>query len=361
MLYVKSGETRVSWQSRSMLGWPGAFISSVLLLSACATPPPVTEDAVKSLHTDNRHEGRFFNPWKPFTVNYGAALRQVFIRNRYKGQDFGEVPRQVDAKEQFEQASSDSVTWIGHATMMIREGSDIVLTDPHFSDWALLAKRKTAPGLNIEDIPSPRFVVISHNHYDHLDEETVLALPADTVWLVPMGLAQWFRDLGREHVIELNWWQSTELNGWTAHCVPVQHWSRRLGQATNSTLWCGWVLQSPAGRRYFFAGDTGYFHGFKEIARRFGRIDVAMLPIGAHYPESFLEYQHMNPAQALQAFEDLQAKTMLPMHWGSFKLTLEPLAEPAVTLRRLLENSSVTSESVKPLALGETWLLPALK
>lgn len=328
-----------------------------LALSACASPPPLVSDPVKALDAEHRHDGRFFNPWKPFKLNYGAAARQLFIRNRYKDQDFGEVPRQDEALQAFQQSGPDSVTWIGHATMMIRESEDIVLTDPHFFDWALLAKRKTPPGLQVDEIPAPRFAVISHNHYDHLDEETVLALPADTVWLVPMGLADWFRAHGRDQVIELDWWQSSQIGDWTAHCVPVQHWSRRLGQPTNSTLWCGWMIESPT-RRYFFAGDTGYFEGFKEIAQRFGPIDVAMLPIGAHYPESFLEYQHMNPAQALQAFADLQAQTMLPMHWGSFKLTLEPIAEPAVTLRRLSAESGLEEGRVRPLALGETWSMP---
>ena len=312
---------------------------------------------MKALDAKNQHNGRFFNPWKPFSVNYGALWNQLFKRNPYKGQDFGEVPRQENALAAFTAAGPERVTWTGHATMMIREGDDIVLTDPHFSDWALMAKRKTAPGLRVDQIPPPRFAVLSHNHYDHLDEETVMALPADTLWIVPMGLADWFRDHDRHHVIELNWWQAHKIGAWQVHCVPVQHWSKRIGQPTNSTLWCGWMIESPT-RRYFFAGDTGYFAGFKEIAQRFGPIDVAMLPIGAYYPEDFLSYQHMSPGEALRAFEDLQAKALLPMHWGSFKLTLEPIAEPAVHLRRLAQQAGYTEQQVKTMALGETWMLP---
>lgn len=334
------------------------LLALLLLCAACATPPPVTEDPQQALDTVHRYEGRFFNPWAPFKPDYAAAVAALFKPNRYRGQDFGAVPRADNAAQLLHDTQADSISWIGHASMLIRDSGDAVLTDPHFFDWALMIKRSTPPGLTIEQIPRPRFAVISHNHYDHLDDETVAALPADMPWLVPLGLADWFREQGRDEVIELDWWQSTELAGWRVTCVPVQHWSRRLGQPTNSTLWCGWMLESPARRRYFFAGDTGYFHGFREIARRFGPIDVAMLPIGAHYPESFLAYQHMNPQQALQAFVDLKARYMLPMHWGSFKLTLEPIAEPAINLRDQIAARQMDPQRVPILALGETWALP---
>lgn len=332
-------------------------VGACALLIACSSSPPVMQDKLAALDAPHQFNGRFFNPWEPFDPDYGAALAQLFKSNRYAGQDFGEVPKLEDAAAQLEAIDGDSVSWVGHATMMIRDAGDVVLTDPHLFDWALLVKRSNPPGFSIDELPNPKFGVISHNHYDHLDEQTVEALPAEMSWFVPLGLANWFRDLGRENVVELDWWESAQLGQWTVTCVPVQHWSRRLTQGTNKSLWCGWIMQS-ASRSYFFAGDTGYFHGFSEIFRRFGAVDVAMLPIGAHYPESFLAYQHMNPAQALQAFQDLQAKIMLPMHWGSFKLTLEPLAEPAANLRQQLERSGVPAEQVKILALGETWQQP---
>ncbi len=310
------------------------------------------------MHEDNFKEGRFDNPWAPFSLNYGALLRELFKRNRFRGQDFGEVPREAQPLEAYHAMDADSVTWIGHATMMIRDAQDVVLTDPHLTDWALTAKRRTAPAFRADEVPQPLFAVVSHNHYDHLDEDTVLALPADMLWLVPMGLAEWFREHGRNNVVELNWWQSHSQDGWTAHCVPVQHWSRRIGQATNSTLWCGWMLESSS-KRYFFAGDTGYFDGFHEIARRFGTIDVAMLPIGAYYPESFLAYQHMSPGEAVQAFEDLKARFMLPMHWGSFKLTREPIAEPPFSLERAVKARGLAPQRVRTLAIGETWAVPS--
>lgn len=322
-------------------------------LSSCATPPPVVTPVDEGMYAPNIHDGRFYNPWRPLKFHYRALWDQLFVSNPHRGRDYGPVPRQTAPEELLQKTSSDAITWIGHATFLIQDGKDHVLTDPHLSDWALLAHRKTAPGIALDELPQPTFAVISHNHYDHLDEETIRNLPAEVPYLVPMGLANWFRELGRENVFELDWWDSITIGDWTAHCVPVQHWSRRIGQPTNSTLWCGWVLESPR-RQYFFAGDTGYFAGFREIARRYGPPDIAMLPIGAYYPESFLSYQHMSPAEALQAFDDLGAERMLPMHWGTFRLTLEPIAEPAVKLRQLAKEQGRDLERLRPLALGET-------
>lgn len=325
------------------------FLLAVLLV-ACATAP-LSEPPRDAPHFQN---GRFLNPWEPFNVPYGELIKSIFRPNRFDGQDFGPVPRADNADEAYRNTPGPALTWIGHATFAIREGDDVILTDPHFTEKALMVRRKTPPGISLDAIGQPLLAVVSHNHYDHLDEATVMALPAETVWIVPLGLAPWFRERGRMRVVELDWWGSTEVEGWRVHCVPVQHWSRRFGQATNATLWCGFILDSPTAR-YFFAGDTGYFDGFRTIARRFPGIDLAMLPIGAYYPENFLRYQHMGPADALRAFADLKARHFVPMHWGTFKLSLEPLAEPPVQLRTLAAEQAYSDQQVRIMALGETW------
>nr|MBV6630326.1 MBL fold metallo-hydrolase [Oceanococcus sp. HetDA_MAG_MS8] len=346
--YVKT--KKMPWLRRC-LGF--GLVGGLMCVAGCASQPPLVAEFPAALEASHQHQGRFFNPWEPFEVQYGALLRELFKPNRFAGQEFGPVPRVNPVA-----GHGQGVRWLGHATMLIGEGDDYVLTDPHLTERALLIKRKTAPALAPEDIPPLLFALISHNHYDHLDEKTVLALPADTPWLVPLGLADWFHERGRHQVQELDWWESVEVGGWTAHCVPVQHWSRRIGQPTNSTLWCGWVLESPQ-KRYFFGGDTGYFPGFAEIGQRFPNIDVAMLPIGAYYPESFLQYQHMSPDEALQAFTDLGAKVMLPIHWGSFKLTREPVAQPPQALRAAREKRGLNAEQAPVLKLGELWTWPS--
>jgi L-ascorbate metabolism protein UlaG (beta-lactamase superfamily) len=159
-------------------------------------------------------------------------------------------------------------------------------------------------------------------------------------------------------VQELDWWQSARHGRWTITCLPSQHWSRRIELGTNETLWCSWLLDSGE-RRYFFAGDTGWFHGFAEFGRRFAPIDAAILPIGAYEPRWFMRGQHLNPAEAWQAFGELGARWLLPMHWGTFDLTDEPLDEPPRALARAIAEAGGDASRVHLFAIGERWLIPA--
>jgi L-ascorbate metabolism protein UlaG (beta-lactamase superfamily) len=252
---------------------------------------------------------------------------------------------------------SAQITWVGHASFVIHDGDDVVLTDPHFSERAFLPARQFEPGLPLESIPPDAFAVISHNHYDHLDAGTVDRLPESVEWFVPRGLADWFRERDRPRVRELNWWESAQRGRWTLTCLPSQHWSRRVGQSTNRSLWCSWLLDSGQ-HRYYFAGDTGYFHGFREYRRRFEPIDVAMLPIGAYQPRWFMRYQHMDPAEAYRAFQDLGARFMLPMHWGTFDLTHEAVDQPAREFARVVSEAGGDAARSPILGIGESWHLP---
>jgi L-ascorbate metabolism protein UlaG (beta-lactamase superfamily) len=218
--------------------------------------------------------------------------------------------------------------------------------------------REQAPGVPIEAVPDHAFAVLSHNHYDHLDAWTVENLPGGVAWYVPLGMAEWFRERDVADVVELDWWQSVRRGRWEITCLPSQHWSRRIEQGTNEALWCAWLLDS-GDHRYFFAGDTGWFHGFAEYGRLFPGIDVAMLPIGAYAPRWFMRPVHMNPAEAWQAFGELGARYMLPMHWGTFDLTDEPVDEAPRELRRAIDARGGDPSRVRWLAVGETWKVPA--
>jgi N-acyl-phosphatidylethanolamine-hydrolysing phospholipase D len=206
-------------------------------------------------------------------------------------------------------------------------------------------------------VPPDAFAVVSHDHYDHLDAGTVERLPASLGWYVPLGLGDWFRERGRARVVELDWWESVRRGRWTITCLPSQHWSRRIENPTNSTLWCSWLLDS-GDYRYYFAGDTGWFDGFAEFGRRFAPIDVALLPIGAYEPRWFMRYQHMDPAEAYQAFLDLGARLLLPMHWGTFDLTDEPVDLPPRELERVIRERGASLDPVRFLAVGERWKVP---
>ena len=289
------------------------------------------------LYADYAKNGTFFTPWRPFDVTTWNLVRWGLSRNPYdKSQPLEVGFLDNDGAELAGVQSSAKLTWVGHSTFTIHDGDDVVLTDPHFGKRALIPARKFPPGIPIEAIPPDAFAVVSHNHYDHLDAYTVDTLPATVGWFVPLGLADWFHERDRHDVVELGWWQSATRGRWTITCLPSQHWSRRIDQWTNTTLWCSWLLDSGS-YRYYFAGDTGYFHGFGEFGRRWSDIDVALLPIGAYEPRWFMQYQHMDPAEAYQAFQDLGARYMLPMHWGTFDLTDEPVDEAARLFRQVIE------------------------
>jgi N-acyl-phosphatidylethanolamine-hydrolysing phospholipase D len=254
--------------------------------------------------------------------------------------------------------ASATVTWVGHATLAVHDEADVFLTDPHFGPRALIPKRLVPPGIPVESVPPHAFGVVSHAHYDHLDAWSVEKLPASMGWYVPKGLAAWFRARGRSDVTELDWWQSAQRGRFTITCLPSQHWSRRIELGTNESLWCAWLVDSGV-RRYFFAGDTGYFHGFAEYGRRFAPIDVAMLPIGAYEPRWFMRYQHMNPTEAYQAFRDLRARHLIGVHWGTFDLTDEPADLAPKALADAVRAAQGDASRVVTLAIGERWHVPA--
>ncbi|MGE5233079.1 MAG: MBL fold metallo-hydrolase [Acidobacteriota bacterium] len=248
------------------------------------------------------------------------------------------------------------LTWVGQSTFVIQDRASVVVTDPHWGPRALLPRRLSAPGLPLAALPADTIAVVSHSHYDHLDRFTVERLPPTVRWFVPLGLGTWLRRHGQLRVTELDWWDEVECDGFRLTCLPAQHWSNRLSQARNATLWCAWMIAGEGGRT-FFAGDTGYFPGFAEFARH-GPIDAALLPIGAYEPRWFMRYQHLDPAEAYQAFRELAARFFLAMHWGTFDLTDEPPDRAPAELRAAVERAAGADRRVLLPAVGETWRLP---
>jgi N-acyl-phosphatidylethanolamine-hydrolysing phospholipase D len=339
---------------RTLAGAGG--IAGLVLAAAGLTFAEPSADPLRALH---RVDGRFYNPWAedPRTL-WGAVRWWFFSRNPYDKSGPLEVPvLDNDGAYLAGAEHSATITWVGHATFAVHDGADVFLTDPHFGSRALVPGRLLAPGIPVSAVPPDAFAVISHNHYDHLDAWTVEELPESVAWFVPLGLAEWFRERGRENVVELDWWQSVRHGRFEITCLPSQHWSRRVEHGDNQTLWCSWLVDS-GDYRYFFAGDTGYFPGFAEYGRTFAPIDVAMLPIGGYEPRWFMRYQHMDPADAYQAFLDLGARYMLPMHWGTFDLTDEPADLPPHVLAKVVAERGADAARVRTLAIGERWKLP---
>jgi L-ascorbate metabolism protein UlaG (beta-lactamase superfamily) len=226
-----------------------------------------------------------------------------------------------------------------------------VLIDPIFTERMGPVKRLTAPGIALEALPPIDVVLVTHDHRDHLDTWTLDRLPKSARYVVPLGNA---RFLDKEaKVDELDWWQEIVIDELTITLVPARHWSMRFPWDRNDALWGGFVIRGPEGAAYH-SGDTALFDGFKEIGERCGPIDWAMLPIGAYDPRWFMKPQHMCPEEAVEAFDALGAKTMVAMHWGTFKLTDESIAEPPVRARGAFDEKIKDARTLWIPAVGET-------
>jgi L-ascorbate metabolism protein UlaG (beta-lactamase superfamily) len=247
-----------------------------------------------------------------------------------------------------------SVTWVGHATFVLRIGGLTVLTDPVWSNRIPGVRPRLAPpGIPLDAVGHVDAVVISHNHYDHLDAPTIRRLDRDTPMLVPGMLGAFFRQRNFRNVIEMDWWESVTIGGVDFGFTPSHHWSRRSLADTCETLWGGWVLRTDS-RCIYFAGDTGYGHWFTEIASHFPGIDVALLPIGAYEPNWFMRPVHMKPAEAVRACGDLGARRMVPMHWGTFVLSSEPTLEPPALTLDAWRDAGHDRDDLWDLAIGAT-------
>ena len=263
-----------------------------------------------------------------------------------------------------------SITWIGHATLLLKVGGLSILTDPHFSERASPVRfagprRVVPPALELHRLPHIDIVLISHNHYDHLDLASVAALNKQPNgpprFYVGLGLKAWFADKGIANVEEMDWWEHREHRDLNVHFVPVQHWSARTPWNRNKTLWGGFFLEH-ASLRFLFTGDTGYSQDFKDIRRRLGEVDLAALPIGGYEPRWFMRIMHINPEEAAQIHKDLGAKQSLAMHWGTFDdLTDESLYEPPQKLVDALAKKGVAREQFWIFKHGETRSLSELR
>ena len=260
-----------------------------------------------------------------------------------------------------------TLTWVGHATFLIQLAGLNLLTDPHFSpraspvQWAGPRRMSGLP-MDIDDLPPIDAVVISHDHYDHLDRGSVRRLARHSPaaqWITPLGYHGWLRSQGVESVAQADWWDTLSFGRLRATCLPVQHWTRR-GFKGNQRLWAGWSLSTQASeasssRSIFFCGDSGYFSGFEEIGARLGPFDASLLPIGAYDPRWFMRTSHMNPEEAVQAYHDLGGSGLFAgMHWGTFRLTDEDPLEPPLRTRAAWQTADLPTKQLWIPLHGET-------
>ena len=240
-----------------------------------------------------------------------------------------------------------AITWIGHASFLIQFSDLNVLVDPNFANWLFLLKRVKRAGLRIEDLPPIDLVLLTHAHFDHFHKPSLRRLPAPKIGVMPWGVGDLARGLGFTRIIELQQWESFSHADWKVTLTPCKHWGARTIRDEHRG-YGGFVLEHQ-GRKIYHAGDSAYFDGFKEIGQRL-RPEIALLPIGAYYPDSF-RHVHMGPDEAVKVFRDLGAKWLVPMHYGAFKLSFEDIDEPPRWLNEIAHREQL-SHHVKVLEEG---------
>jgi L-ascorbate metabolism protein UlaG (beta-lactamase superfamily) len=312
--------------------------------------------------TDHFDGRRFFNP----SGANGQAFRRVprlLLTPRTKWPSRVPVEPQRPPKPE---PGEVVVTFIGHATFLIRVGGANVLIDPVYYQRASPfrfagPRRARAPGVRFDDLPSISLVLLSHNHYDHCDLGTLRLLDQrfHPRYVTPLGNGRLLRSAGIREVEELDWWETATGAPLPVTVTPAQHFSARGPFDRNRALWGGFLIEA-GGRRILHAGDSGYGPHFREMGARSGSIDLALLPIGAYEPRWFMKDIHMNPAEAVQAHLDLRAQQSVAMHFGTFQLTPEGIDEPVRELEKALRERGVPLERFRAIAPGESvWVDPS--
>jgi L-ascorbate metabolism protein UlaG (beta-lactamase superfamily) len=316
---------------------------------SAARMPPIVE------HFDGE---RFFNPH----ARLGKTPREIreWRRTRRKEPWPEHVDDAILAPPHRIAHDRISATFIGHSTFLVQVGGVAVLTDPIWSERCSPVafagpRRVRRPGQSLHALPGVDLLLVSHNHYDHMDLPTLRKVRARWSPRVATGLgnARHLAKAGIRSAVELDWWQSAELAGARVTYAPAQHFSSRGLYDRNRCLWGGFVVEAK-GAVVYFAGDSGYCPHFAEIGRRFPRIDLALLPIGAYEPRWFMRQQHVNPREAVRAHLDLKARRSLGMHFGTFQLTDEAIDAPVLALRQAQAEAGVAEAEFDVLAFGET-------
>jgi N-acyl-phosphatidylethanolamine-hydrolysing phospholipase D len=319
-------------------------------------------------------EGGYRNVWPTAETREEGGFLRWQRERRAQQRPPDPTPDQLPAAEPdiaYPRAPADElrVTWVGHATFLVQIGGVNILTDPHWSRRASPVQfagpaRFTPPGLAWDRLPPIDAVLLSHDHYDHLDDGTVRRLRrtfGDTVrWFTPLDFAPWFAGRRVRNVTEMDWWEETTLAGpagaLRVAALPCQHWTSRTPWDRQQRLWASWAVWAPDGRSVYFGGDTGWFPGYPQIRERVGSFDALLMPIGAYEPRWFMRPVHMNPEEAARAYGELGGTgTLFGMHWGTWRLTDEDPLEPPVRMREVWTDLGLPDADLQILPHGGTW------
>ncbi|MDF3819977.1 MBL fold metallo-hydrolase [Leptospira sp. 96542] len=334
------------------------LIISLGFLSTCQTKP--VKDKPHHTKSGFRNVNPNFENKNLINVIWWQ-IERLSLRNSLDPKDYPEFPTlHNDGKTLRSNQKSLSVTWVGHASTLIQLDNVNILTDPIWSERCSPVsfagpKRFTKPGLSLDDLPPIDIVILSHNHYDHTDLPTLKELERrfHPRFFIGLGNQTWLQKEGLGSVSEMDWWDKIEVKGIRLHFTPSQHFSGRGLFDRDETLWGSYVLEGKS-QKVYFGGDTGYYSHFREIGERFGSFDVAILPIGAFEPRWFMAPVHVDPAETVQAFVDLRAKYLIPIHYMTFVLSDEALDSPVPLAKEAMAKLKKSEDALVPLKIGET-------
>jgi L-ascorbate metabolism protein UlaG (beta-lactamase superfamily) len=357
--------TQYDWGSMTARLSLIAVVACSLMATGCGPEPVARGDTDRPHH---HADGSFRNP--PGSPERGGSSWQwiAFIGRRVLGSgpkfvipDNHVVPEDDALARLAELQEGDAVTWIGHASVLLRLGGKTILTDPYLADWASPVppfgpKRFVPPGISIADLPQIDMILVSHNHYDTLDVATLKALPRrERITVVaPLGLGPVFREIGYRDVKEMDWHDKVVRHGVVVTAVPSIHWSKRTLFDRNATLWAGYAIVA-SGKRILFVGDSGYHPTvFKDIGSRYGPFDLAVVPIGGYAPRELMRAAHATPEEAVQIGKDSSSRTLLGIHWGTVVLTDEPPFEPPDRFREAAREAGYAGQDIWLFRIGES-------
>ncbi len=319
---------------------------------------PFTDYALRELAQKKLHHGndRFINPFS--TKKHGSILRvlywKLFSENKFKSyyEEEALVPVSIDWRPIIDNGDL-SVTFLKHASVMIKDQDQFVLVDPVFFEISRFIKDFTPLNFDVREILKPDHILITHGHYDHLDTRSLASLGRDSHVITPLGYDDVFADLKMTRRTQLDWFDSFDDGRRQITLIPCDHWTMRNPlEGPNRSLWGSYLLRTASGPTIFISGDTAYFDRFKEIGEEFP-IDLAIINLGAYEPRWFMAGSHINPEETVQAFKELRAARLLIVHWGTFRLGDEPVHFPPIDIKREMEKEGLLDRLVY-LNHGET-------
>lgn len=320
---------------------------------------PLKGLSLKTLAADKLHhgpDGRFVNPLGRLQRRSLLEVLhwKLFSENQFKAHLDEQPVTNVEVDwPRLKKGNGVSVTFIKHASVLIKDGDRAIIVDPVFNDMLWLVKDFSPLTFGVAEMPPIEHILITHGHYDHLNKPALSAFDAQTHVVTPLGYKSIFNDLGMHHRTELDWYERYTDGRWIITLLPCNHWTMRnpvIGP--NRSLWGSYMVKTPSGKTIYLSGDTAWFDGFEEIGRQFD-IDLAVINLGAYEPRWFMAPSHMNPKEAVKAFEQLNARQLMAVHWGSFRLGDEPVHFPPMHLRAVMEEKNLLDRWVD-IELGGT-------